>query len=142
MTHAVLKTVGAILNSSGGTLIVGVADDGTILGLDHDRFQNNDRLLLFLTDVIKTKLGVIHLDNIHYHLEQVDELTVLRVDVHPSNIPCYFIDESRDRFYVRAGPSTTDVRLSNLHNFINKRFWSPPFDLAVGSMPPVVKVVS
>ena len=122
MTHAVLKTIAAFLNSSGGTLMVGVADDGAILGLDHDGFQNSDRLLLFLTDVIKTKLGVIHLDNVHYHIEQIDELDVLRVDVNASNIPCYFIDESRDRFYVRAGPSTTDVRLSKLHNFINKRF--------------------
>lgn len=122
MTQAVLKTIAAFLNSSGGTLIVGVADDGTILGLEHDGFHNNDKLLLFLTDVIKSKLGVIHLDNIHYHTEQIDQKTVLRVDVSPSNIPCYYIDDSRDRFYVRTGPSTTDVRLSNLHNFINKRF--------------------
>ena len=122
ITHAVLKTIAAFLNSDGGTLMVGVADDGTIVGLDHDDFENDDRLLLFLTDVIKSKLGTLHLDDIHYHTEQVDDKTFLRVDVQPSSTPCYVIDDQNDRFYVRTGPSTTDLRLSELYDFINKRF--------------------
>ena len=45
-----LKTVVAFLNSSGGTLIVGVDDDGTILGIAPDRFDNEDKYLLHVNN--------------------------------------------------------------------------------------------
>ena len=36
MEQVIVKTVAAFLNSDGGTLLIGVADDGTPLGLAHD----------------------------------------------------------------------------------------------------------
>ena len=44
--NACLKTVAAYLNSGGGILFVGVDDNGNPLGLDQDRFANEDKLLL------------------------------------------------------------------------------------------------
>ena len=37
ITHAVLKTVAAFLNTDGGDLLIGVADDGAIVGIEADR---------------------------------------------------------------------------------------------------------
>lgn len=122
LTHAVLKTIAAFLNSDGGTLVVGVADDGVILGLEHDRFENEDKILLFLTNVIQSKLGTLHLENINYHIERIQGKIILRVDVQASNTPCYLITDKFDHFYIRTGPSTTDLRLRNLYGFIKKRF--------------------
>ncbi len=43
MEHAVLKTLAAFLNSQeGGTLFVGVNDEGDVVGLDADQFANED----------------------------------------------------------------------------------------------------
>ena len=122
ITHAVLKTLAAFLNSEGGTLIVGVADDSEIIGLKEDRFENEDKLLLYLTNVIKSKLGTLHLDNIHFQTETINGKSILRVDVKPSSTPCYLIEEKFDHFYIRTGPSTTDLRLSKVYDFINNRF--------------------
>jgi hypothetical protein len=36
LRYGCLKTISAFLNSEGGTLVIGVEDDGTILGLGHD----------------------------------------------------------------------------------------------------------
>ena len=36
LRHSSLKTISAFLNTEGGTLIIGVEDDGTIFGLDND----------------------------------------------------------------------------------------------------------
>ncbi len=33
ITHASLKTIAAFLNTDGGDLLIGVADDGTVLGI-------------------------------------------------------------------------------------------------------------
>ncbi|MCD6174770.1 MAG: ATP-binding protein, partial [Planctomycetes bacterium] len=46
MEIACLKTMAAFLNSEGGTLLVGVEDDGHILGIGADKFPNEDKFLL------------------------------------------------------------------------------------------------
>lgn len=55
ITHASLKTIAAFLNTDGGILLIGVADEGTLLGLNNDKFENEDKLLLFLTNTIKSQ---------------------------------------------------------------------------------------
>lgn len=122
ITHAVLKTIAAFLNSDGGILLVGVSDDGNILGLDEDRFENHDKLLLFLTNIIKSQLGALHMDKIHFHLETLKGQEVLRIDIQEASEPCYLLNEKLDHFYIRTGPSTTDLRLSQVYEYITKRF--------------------
>ena len=39
VTHAVLKTIAAFLNTEGGDLLIGVGDDGSIVGLEQDRLE-------------------------------------------------------------------------------------------------------
>ncbi len=57
ITHAVLKTIAAFLNTDGGDLLIGVADDGTVLGLDADGFENEDKFCLHLAQVVHNALG-------------------------------------------------------------------------------------
>ena len=122
MTHAILKTIAAFLNTEGGILFVGVADDGTILGLKNDNFENEDKLLLFLTNTLKSQLGALQLSNIHFHTEKINNQDMLRIDVHPSEQPCYLSYENEERFYIRTGPSTNALELSKVYNYIKKRF--------------------
>lgn len=122
ITHAILKTINAFLNSQGGILLVGVADDGNILGLEEDRFENEDKLLLFLTNTIKSQLGTLHLDKIHFHIETLENKNILRVDVQAGQEPCYLVTDKLDHFYIRTGPSTTDLRLSKVHSYVTQRF--------------------
>jgi uncharacterized membrane protein YeaQ/YmgE (transglycosylase-associated protein family) len=55
------KTVAGFLNSQGGTLIVGVDDDGHALGVDEDlatmKAPDHDRYQLWLTDFLQRTLG-------------------------------------------------------------------------------------
>ena len=58
MEHAVLKTINGFLNSmEGGSLVIGVDDDGTALDLKNDKFDNEDKMDLHLGNLIKSKLG-------------------------------------------------------------------------------------
>ena len=122
ITYAVTKTIAAFLNSEGGILLVGVADNGEVLGLDADRFENEDKMLLFLTNSIQSQLGTLHLDHINFHTETIADKEVLRIDVQAGSAPCYLSKEKLDHFYIRTGPSTTDLRLSQLFEYLNKRF--------------------
>jgi hypothetical protein len=57
ITHSVLKTIAGFLNTEGGDLLIGVADDRTVLGIDHDQLDNDDKFMLHLTQVVRNGLG-------------------------------------------------------------------------------------
>ena len=57
----VLKTLAGYMNGNGGTLLIGVADDGAVVGLDHDyktlKKQDRDGFEQALMTAVATKLG-------------------------------------------------------------------------------------
>lgn len=59
--QVIAKTVAAFLNSGGGTLVVGVTDQGEAVGLERDlatlRVADADRFELWLRDMLSTLLG-------------------------------------------------------------------------------------
>lgn len=92
---AVLKTVAAFLNSrEGGTLLVGVADDGTVLGLEPDYLtlrkegkDDADRFQLALTRAILNSVGAAAATNVTTRVHTVDGRDICRVHVKPSGHP-------------------------------------------------------
>lgn len=119
---AALKTMCAFLNTSGGILMVGVADDSNILGLEGDQFPSQDKMLLHITNMIKEKMGALFLEFIHFSIEQIAGKEILRIDCKPATMPAYFKEDDQDHFYIRTGPSTTSLRLSEVFEYITGRF--------------------
>ena len=52
-----METIAAFPNSEGGDLLLGVADDGSIFGIEHDRLDNDDKFMLNLSQVVRNGLG-------------------------------------------------------------------------------------
>lgn len=121
--HASLKTIAAFLNSQGGTLLIGVKDDGTLLGLDTDQFQNEDKMLLHLNKLIKDKIGTLHTRFVHTDIETLSDKKVLRVECDSATAPAYLTDGHVDMFYIRTGPATTQLRVSKIFDYIRMRFY-------------------
>jgi len=119
--HAVLKSITGFLNSKGGILFVGVADDGALKGLDKDNFQNDDKLLLHLNNMLKNNLLVDNLKNIKYELVTIDGIKILKVTCVKSDDPV-FLKAQEEEFYVRIGPSTNILKGSSLINYIKGNF--------------------
>jgi type I restriction enzyme R subunit len=57
VTHAVLKTIAAFLNTEGGDLLIGVADDGSIVGVEKDQLETDDKFMRHLAQVVRNGLG-------------------------------------------------------------------------------------
>ncbi|MEQ1610075.1 MAG: ATP-binding protein [Hyphomonadaceae bacterium] len=64
MELAVLKTIAGLLNSLGRALVVGVANDGSAVGIENDGFPNEDRLTLHLINLLEDRMGGWHAVNI------------------------------------------------------------------------------
>jgi hypothetical protein len=109
MEFSVLKTVAAFLNSGGGTLLIGVADDGTPLGLAADGFANEDRQALHLMNLIEGRIGGLFKPYVHPEFVELGECRVLSVRVERGPKPAFLQDGNQQRFYVRGGPSTQEL---------------------------------
>lgn len=121
--HATLKTIAAFLNSSGGTLIIGVDDQKNILGLKNDKFKDDDHMLLHLTRIIQERISMEHTQFIKGTPEQSAGLKVLRIDVKPAPSPAYLTYNGDELLYVRTGPSTSAMRVSEIYRYILSRFY-------------------
>ncbi len=118
MEMAVLRTLAGFLNTNGGTLIVGVSDDGTPVGVEADKFSNEDRMTLHLVNIVKARLGPRAMTAMHSHFEDYDDTRVLVIRCPRSLVPVFVKDGDVERFFVRTGPSTTELTASQTQDFI------------------------
>jgi len=121
--RASLKTICAFLNTSGGTLLIGVRDDTTIEGIESDRFANDDKFLLHLWTLIRTSLGRDVSPYIQTHLEKIEDKTVCIVSVSTSRRPVFLRQPGfGEEFYIRLGPSSASLDISEALKYIADRF--------------------
>jgi type I restriction enzyme R subunit len=92
---ATLKTIAAFLNSrDGGTLLIGVTDDGTVNGLDSDYAglhkpgqDDRERFQQHLANIVTASMGSAAATNVRPHLHRVNGGDVCRIQVDPVRIP-------------------------------------------------------
>lgn len=122
MEHAVLKTIAGFINTQGGTLVIGVSDDGTPVGIEVDGFKNQDKMALHLVNIIKDRLGLSAMTNYHVHFDEMEESKVMIIKCDKGNSPVFTKDGDSDRFYIRTGPSTAELPPSQTQTYIKNRF--------------------
>ncbi len=121
MELAILRTIAGFLNTHGGTLMVGIADDGTVLGIGVDGFENEDKMSLHLVNLIKDRMGPIFLPFLHMRFEEYKDNRVMVIECAESKSPVYVKDGTIERFYIRTGPSTSELSASQIHEYLKKR---------------------
>jgi len=122
MELATLKTLAAFLNTSGGTLIIGVSDHGAPLGLNADGFQNEDKMQLHLANLINGRIGPHYMMYMHPRFEDYQGKRVIAVECSPSKSAVFVKDGNADRFYIRTGVSTSELTNAQTQEFIKQRF--------------------
>lgn len=114
-----LKNIVGFLNAEGGTLLIGVADNGEITGVEDDFFKSNDKYLLNFKNALNTKIGSEFYPLIDFDLFQVLDRQVLRVDCKPSQRACFY---DGNEFYVRTNPATDKLEGRQLIEYVKRRF--------------------
>ncbi len=116
-----LKSVVAFLNSDGGTLIVGVDDDGVPVGLDKDNFPSEDKYLLHVNNRIQQHIGLEHAQSIRFALEPMAGHKVLVVECQSSTTPAFLKQSNNEDFYIRVGPGTRKLSMSQMLAYVTER---------------------
>lgn len=123
------KTVAGFLNGDGGTLLIGVDDDGRATGLKDDlklmKAPDVDRFELWLTDHLQRCLGKPDVANVRVAFEMVDRFEVCRVDIQPSPKPVFLDEPGGNReadMYVRMGNSTRKLLTDEAFDYAEQRW--------------------
>ncbi len=119
---SVLKTLTGFLNTNGGMLVIGVSDDGSPVGIQADDFANEDKMSLHLVNIVKTRMGIQAMTSLHAHFDDHDDCRVMVVKCRKSSTPVFLKDGDTERFYIRTGPSTTELSASLIQEYIRQRF--------------------
>ncbi len=123
----ILKTVAGYMNGNGGTLLIGVADDGAVVGLDHDyrtlKKQDRDGFEQALMIAIASKIGADACLAVQIVFHLLENKDVCRVIVAPANRPVYVKDGDIPKLYVRTGVLTRELNVQEAINYTSAR-WS------------------
>ncbi|MCT7969844.1 ATP-binding protein [Laspinema sp. D1] len=132
MEHEIVKTVAGFLNASGGTLLIGINDDGVPLGLKSDyqtlKKSSPDGLALFLNnDLLLREIGKECGTLWQITVHQVSGFELCRVVVQPSPKPIYVKVKDKggkeeDCFYLRSNNSTVKLSLKEAVDYAKTRW--------------------
>jgi predicted HTH transcriptional regulator len=109
LRQQVLKTVAAFMNTDGGTLVIGVEDDGNIYGLEQDLKlvgASRDRFEQTLVALVTDHLGAALAHYYRIRFEAVNGRDVCIIDVDPVRDPVFVRGERGQEFYTRVGNTT------------------------------------
>ena len=116
-----LKSVVAFCNTEGGTILIGVNDKGGILGLEADNFQNDDKCLLHIQNLIGEHVGVEYLSYVRFRLLEMEDKKILAVQCIPLKRIMLLKSAGKEQFYVRSGPSSIELPMSKVLEYVNDR---------------------
>lgn len=129
--HSCMKTIAAFMNSKSGTLLIGVADNKEVLGLDKDfdSFNKKDDLVdefqKHLDNVISKYLGNSAFSLIKVSFPEIDDKIVCRLDIDfRKSRPVYLKNKQKnsEEFYIRRSASTISLNPSEMMNYIDNHW--------------------
>jgi Uncharacterized conserved protein len=133
LEEVIMKTVAAFANSQGGTLLIGVADDGAVLGLEpdyhsSDDLRDRDGFELHLRNLLHQQFGTGFVTSrIAIKFHEVGEEEICQVEVLPAKEPVIVTVKDKNgqaaqKLYVRSGNSSRELPLSETNAYIKDRF--------------------
>ncbi len=134
LEKVIIKSIAAFSNAKGGKILIGVQDDGSLLGLDNDystlKNQNADFFELHLRNIVDKEFGqdfcASQIQCSFYSIKNpegsIKEIAIITIKA--SDEPVYLnLENKGEVFYVRSGNSSRKIEnLSDLMRYVKKRF--------------------
>jgi hypothetical protein len=132
LEDVILKSVAAFANGQGGTLLIGVDDEGAALGLERDYTAlggvDRDKFELHLRNLFNQAFGQSFVINkLQVSFPSVAGIEICQIVVAQAQQPLIVRVADKnghqvEKFFVRSGNSSLEMPLSEMHAYISDRF--------------------
>lgn len=124
LEFAVLKTIAAFMNTRNGTLILGVADDTSIIGLEKDyqslKKKNRDGFEQYIMNLVSLNIGTNHCQNIRVNFFELQSKDICAIEVNQIKTVAFLKFQENTFFYVRTGNHTRELNIQEAIKYINQ----------------------
>lgn len=127
LEDAIVKTIVGFANSrEGGILLIGVDDDGQVVGLSNDfklqKRADADGYENWLTTLLSTRMGKAAASSVRTSMVVIgsDHVCMVRVDSSPDAV--FDREGIQARFFVRMNNSTRELNAAEMHEYAKRRF--------------------
>ena len=121
----IAKTIVGFMNANGGKLIIGVKDEGEVIGLEKDfktlKQKNKDGHERKIYEIISSFIGHDSCFKSHVSYYDFDGKQICLVDVEPSSNPVYLSENEDTSFYVRTGNATYPLSVKDTVKYLKSR---------------------
>ena len=125
MEQVIVRTVAGMLNHRGGTLLIGVTDDGEPVGLADDYAQvkppNADGYVNWLDTLFENNLGHAGANRLTIRIDQIDGHDICRIDVPASSPPHLGQEQGRSRHPLPTPQQLHETGTTNRGRRIHRR---------------------
>lgn len=123
---AIARAIVSFFNHKGGILLIGVNDNGEIVGLENDyrtlHHKNRDGFQRCVTDIVKAKLGGDLCPLLHFTFQSIAGKDVCAVAIEAAPRPVYLDEGNAAKFFVRTGNSTRELNVRDALNHAAARW--------------------
>lgn len=134
LEHEILRTIAAFMNSKGGILLVGVSDNGEVLGLEKDfetfsDKKNWDGWSQHFVSTVRKHMGRQSLGNIKSESVIFDDKIVALIRIQKSSKPIYVeyhdnkTGEIKLEFYCRVLNTTQLLNIKEVSEYVSGHHW-------------------
>jgi CheY-like chemotaxis protein len=117
-----LKTIAAFLNREGGTLIIGVEDNGDIFGLEPDLALLSkgtlDQFEQTIVNLICSWMGANCTQLLKTRFERIEGKDICAIDVRKSPKPVFLRSSKGLEFYIRAGNTSRSLDIPDIYEHL------------------------
>jgi len=118
----IVKTIAGFMNNKGGTLLIGLDDEGKPHGLEQDyntlKKKNRDGYEQFIIGLISSHLATDLCLNINVIFQNFESKEICRVIISPSLRPVYCQDGNKTQFFLRTGGGTRELNVKEATEYI------------------------
>ena len=133
LEDVIIKSIAAFSNGRGGTLLIGVRDNGEIAGLDGDfislKKNDSDYFEIHLRNLLNQQFGIPFItQNLIIEFPVIEGKEICAILIAEGSEPVYITTTDKhgnktEKFYVRSGNSSQEIQsLKEITGYISKRF--------------------
>jgi hypothetical protein len=126
LEYVVSKTISAFLNTYGGTILIGIDDEGKVLGIRADyetlKKKNPDGFVVYLTQIINSYLGKGTHRYLNISVEELEEKEICLIQILPAKKPIYIKHNDHQEFFIRTASSVQPMDVREAHDYIGNHW--------------------